>query len=74
MSLAFGGIIAYSSYLPRKNDCTKDAIVTSVINLVTSIFTVTVVFSILGFKATVTHDNCLTKFVHKSRWNHDQLL
>ncbi|CAG0921004.1 unnamed protein product [Notodromas monacha] len=62
MSLAFGGIIAYSSYLPKKNDCTKDAILTSVINLVTSIFTVTVVFSILGFKATVIHEKCLVSY------------
>ena len=61
MSLAFGGLIAYSSYNPPTNNCVQDAYVTSIINLLTSIFTSIVIFSVLGFKATLAFESCVSK-------------
>ncbi|CAG0886482.1 unnamed protein product [Darwinula stevensoni] len=61
MSLAFGGLIAYSSYNPPTNNCVQDAYVTSIINLLTSIFTSIVIFSVLGFKAMLAFESCVSK-------------
>ena len=46
--LAFGGLIAFSSYMPISNNCYKDAIMVSIVNCGTSVFAGVVVFSILG--------------------------
>jgi len=51
LGLAFGGLIAYSSYNPANNDCVKDAIFVAVTNCSTSLFAGIVVFAIMGFKA-----------------------
>ncbi|HSG06140.1 MAG TPA: sodium-dependent transporter, partial [Nitrospiria bacterium] len=51
LSLGFGIMIAYASYLPRKADIMKSAIYTGFINGGYSIFAGFAVFSILGYMA-----------------------
>ncbi|CAL1541962.1 unnamed protein product [Lymnaea stagnalis] len=57
--LAFGGLIAFSSYNPMKNDVQKDAVIIGITNWATAIFACTVIFSVIGFKATVMYDHCI---------------
>ncbi|KAM9308238.1 sodium-dependent neutral amino acid transporter B(0)AT3-like [Gastrophryne carolinensis] len=59
LSLGFGGLIAFSSYNPEKNDCEKDAITIAAINSISSIYASIPVFCILGFKANNAYWDCL---------------
>ncbi|XP_074842082.1 sodium-dependent neutral amino acid transporter B(0)AT3-like isoform X2 [Carettochelys insculpta] len=59
LSLAFGGLIALSSYNSRKNDCEKDAVIIAVINSMTSLYASIPIFSVLGFKAITGYWDCL---------------
>ncbi|KAK9533117.1 hypothetical protein VZT92_009428 [Zoarces viviparus] len=59
LSLAFGGLIAFSSYNPERNNCERDAILVGVINSATSIYASISIFSILGFKATTAFNSCV---------------
>ncbi|RXM35525.1 Sodium-dependent neutral amino acid transporter B(0)AT1 [Acipenser ruthenus] len=59
LSLAFGGLIAFSSYNPQKNNCERDAVIVGVINSATSIYASIPIFAILGFKATSNYNDCL---------------
>ncbi|KAJ3608833.1 hypothetical protein NHX12_023363 [Muraenolepis orangiensis] len=59
LSLAFGGLIAFSSYNPEKNNCERDAVLVGLINSATSIYASIPIFSILGFKATSNYNSCL---------------
>ncbi|XP_017779770.1 PREDICTED: sodium-dependent neutral amino acid transporter B(0)AT3 isoform X2 [Nicrophorus vespilloides] len=59
LGLAFGGLIAFSSYNPVNNNCYRDALMVSMTNCFTSMFAGIVVFSIIGFKATMTYEKCL---------------
>ncbi|XP_067636970.1 sodium-dependent neutral amino acid transporter B(0)AT3 [Eurosta solidaginis] len=58
LGLAFGGLIAFSSYNPANNNCYRDAILVSLTNCGTSLFAGVVVFSVIGFKATSTFERC----------------
>ncbi|XP_004845187.1 sodium-dependent neutral amino acid transporter B(0)AT1 isoform X1 [Heterocephalus glaber] len=60
-SLAFGGLIAFSSYNPVHNNCEMDAVIVSVINGFTSVYAATVVYSIIGFRATEQYDDCFSQ-------------
>ncbi|XP_033754968.1 sodium-dependent neutral amino acid transporter B(0)AT3-like [Pecten maximus] len=60
--LAFGCLIALSSYNPVRNNFAKQAYFVTICDFFTSIFTATVVFSILGFKATIAYEECLEKY------------
>ena len=59
--LGFGGMIAFSSYNPKKNNCEKDAIIVSIVNWFTALFASLVIFSVLGFKATVMYEACVKR-------------
>ncbi|GIY93883.1 sodium-dependent neutral amino acid transporter B(0)AT3 [Caerostris extrusa] len=59
LGLAFGGLIAFSSYNPVHNNCFRDALTVSLCNCATSMFAGIVVFSVLGFKAHNTHARCV---------------
>ncbi|KAB0793138.1 hypothetical protein PPYR_12758 [Photinus pyralis] len=59
LGLAFGGLIAFSSYNPVNNNCYRDAVMVSLTNCFTSMFAGIVVFSVIGFKATMVHQQCL---------------
>lgn len=48
LGLAFGGLIAYSSYNPVNNNCTRDALVVAFTNCATSMFAGIVIFAIMG--------------------------
>ncbi|CRK96853.1 CLUMA_CG010048, isoform A [Clunio marinus] len=61
LGLAFGGLIAFSSYNPANNNCYRDALLVSFTNCGTSMFAGTVVFSIIGFKATQSYNSCLER-------------
>lgn len=61
LGLAFGGLIAFSSYNPANNNCYRDALLVSLTNCGTSMFAGVVVFSVIGFKATATFDRCVSE-------------
>uniref|UniRef100_A0A8C5CS22 Transporter n=1 Tax=Gadus morhua TaxID=8049 RepID=A0A8C5CS22_GADMO len=60
-SLAFGGLISFSSYNSVHNNCEQDAVIISIINGFTSIFSATVIYSIIGFRATEKFDDCVDR-------------
>lgn len=58
-SLAFGGLISFSSYNSIHNNCEQDAVLISIINGCTSVYSATVIYSIIGFRATQKFDTCI---------------
>ena len=50
LSLGFGALVAFASYMPIKNNCMRDAYTVVFINCGTSVFAGVVVFSILGYR------------------------
>ncbi|CAK6444231.1 unnamed protein product [Pipistrellus nathusii] len=60
-SLAFGGLISFSSYNSVHNNCEMDSVIVSVINGFTSMYAATVVYSIIGFRATERFDDCINQ-------------
>uniref|UniRef100_A0A4W5M059 Solute carrier family 6 member 19 n=1 Tax=Hucho hucho TaxID=62062 RepID=A0A4W5M059_9TELE len=58
-SLAFGGLISFSSYNSVHNNCEQDAVIISIINGFTSVYAATVIYSVIGFRATERFDDCL---------------
>jgi len=51
LSLGFGIMIAYASYLPAKTNLARNALITAVVNCAYSIFAGLAVFGIVGFMA-----------------------
>ena len=54
LSLGFGALIAFASYMPLHNQVMRDAYTVVFINCGTSVFAGIVVFSILGYREHVT--------------------
>ncbi|MHC4130932.1 MAG: sodium-dependent transporter [Planctomycetota bacterium] len=54
LSLCFGIMIAYASYLPRKSEIVKDSISICLINCIFSVFVGLGVFAVLGYMASKT--------------------
>lgn len=68
LGLAFGGLIAFSSYNPVNNNCYRDAVMVSLTNCFTSMFAGIVVFSVIGkyeYQMTACHFwiLCVSKYV-----------
>ncbi|XP_074542591.1 inactive sodium-dependent neutral amino acid transporter B(0)AT3 [Halichoeres trimaculatus] len=59
LSVAFGGLISFSSYNDERNNCEKDALIVGIINSATSLYASISIFSILGFKALTAYNSCL---------------
>ncbi|XP_054632001.1 sodium-dependent neutral amino acid transporter B(0)AT2 isoform X2 [Dunckerocampus dactyliophorus] len=59
LGLGFGGVIAFSSYNKRDNNCHFDAVLVSFINFFTSVLATLVVFAVLGFKANIMISKCV---------------
>uniref|UniRef100_A0A8C9YUF3 Transporter n=1 Tax=Sander lucioperca TaxID=283035 RepID=A0A8C9YUF3_SANLU len=59
-SLAWGGLISFSSYNPVHNNCMQDAVILSAITGLTSIYAATVTYTIIGFGATEKYDSCIS--------------
>ncbi|XP_007241499.3 sodium-dependent neutral amino acid transporter B(0)AT1-like [Astyanax mexicanus] len=57
--LGWGGLISFSSYNSVHNNCEQDAVIISFITGFTSVFAATVIYSIIGFRATQRYDECL---------------
>jgi NSS family neurotransmitter:Na+ symporter len=51
LSLGFGIMVTYASYLPKKSDLVQNAVITSVTNCLYSFFAGFAVFSVLGYMA-----------------------
>ncbi|KAK5855341.1 hypothetical protein PBY51_005446 [Eleginops maclovinus] len=64
-SLAFGGLISFSSYNSVHNNCEQDAVLISIINGCTSVYSATVIYSIIGFRATEKFDDCTSANILK---------
>ncbi|XP_057684226.1 sodium-dependent neutral amino acid transporter B(0)AT3-like [Corythoichthys intestinalis] len=58
LSVAFGGLIAFSSFNSEHNNCERDAILVGLINSATSIYAAIPIFAILGFKAQNNLETC----------------
>ncbi|KAM9351569.1 sodium-dependent neutral amino acid transporter B(0)AT2 [Symphorus nematophorus] len=65
LGLGFGGVIAFSSYNKRDNNCHFDAVLVSFINFFTSVLATLVVFAVLGFKANIMNGKCVTLNTNK---------
>lgn len=61
LGLGFGGVIAFSSYNKRDNNCHFDAVLVSFINFFTSVLATLVVFAVLGFKANIMNSKCIAE-------------
>jgi len=61
LGLGFGGVIAFSSYNPKKQDCQRDALIIALTNSFTSVLASLVIFSVLGYKATLQYERCVEK-------------
>ncbi|EDO46588.1 predicted protein, partial [Nematostella vectensis] len=62
LGIGYGSLIAMSSYNPIHNNCRRDAVFVSLMNCATSIYATIVIFSILGFKANRSYDECIALY------------
>ena len=64
LSLGFGALVAFASYMPMHNQVMRDAYTVVFVNCGTSIFAGIVVFSILGYREKVTGIPVTEVFMH----------
>ncbi|XP_031560123.1 sodium-dependent neutral amino acid transporter B(0)AT3-like isoform X2 [Actinia tenebrosa] len=62
LGVGYGGLIAMSSYNPIHNNCKRDAIAVSLANGATSLYATIIIFSVLGFKAHRSYEECLDMY------------
>ena len=60
---AFGTLLLTRLQFPRSNNCEQDAVLISIINGCTSVYSATVIYSIIGFRATQNYDDCMGEWV-----------
>uniref|UniRef100_A0A3B1JFB6 Solute carrier family 6 member 15 n=1 Tax=Astyanax mexicanus TaxID=7994 RepID=A0A3B1JFB6_ASTMX len=70
LGLGFGGVIAFSSYNKRDNNCHFDAVLVSLINFFTSILATLVVFAVLALKPTF-YDLIPPHINFRSEWSQE---
>uniref|UniRef100_A0A3Q1IT85 Transporter n=1 Tax=Anabas testudineus TaxID=64144 RepID=A0A3Q1IT85_ANATE len=58
-SIAWGGLISFSSYNPVHNNCMQDAVILTAVTGFTAVYAATVTYTIIGFRATEKYDNCI---------------
>lgn len=63
MKTCFPTSLLTRSQCPRSNNCELDAVLISIINGCTSVYSATVIYSIIGFRATEKYDECMGKWV-----------
>ena len=74
LGLAFGGLIAYSSYNPVNNNCTKDALVVAFTNCATSMFAGIVIFAIMGkFQRWALDNGNVNRYNGKRIWQQNNV-
>nr|XP_020441987.1 sodium-dependent neutral amino acid transporter B(0)AT1-like [Monopterus albus] len=61
LSIAWGGLISFSSYNPIHNNCMQDAVILSAVTGLTSVYAATVTYTIIGFMATDKYDHCISE-------------
>ena len=64
LSLGFGALISFASYMPIHNQVMRDAYTVVFVNCGTSVFAGVVVFSILGYRESVTGIPVTKVFMH----------
>ncbi|XP_015779944.1 PREDICTED: sodium-dependent neutral amino acid transporter B(0)AT1-like isoform X1 [Acropora digitifera] len=74
VGVGFGTLIAMSSYNHIHNNCKRDAIFISLTDSFTSVFAAVVVFSMLGFKATTSLNECQEFWFNKTDINGTDLV
>uniref|UniRef100_A0A3B4B3U7 Uncharacterized protein n=1 Tax=Periophthalmus magnuspinnatus TaxID=409849 RepID=A0A3B4B3U7_9GOBI len=69
-SLAWGGLISFSSYNPVQydNNCKRDAMILTAITGCTSVYAAMVTYTIIGFRATDKYEQCITH-IRTSLWD-----
>lgn len=59
-------LLSFNQNSPRSNNCEQDAVLISIINGCTSVYSATVIYSIIGFRATENYDACYAEWVPAS--------
>uniref|UniRef100_A0A8D3BGL9 Transporter n=2 Tax=Scophthalmus maximus TaxID=52904 RepID=A0A8D3BGL9_SCOMX len=60
-SIAWGGLISFSSYNPIHNNCMQDAVILTAVTGFTSVYAAMVTYTIIGFRATENYDKCISE-------------
>jgi solute carrier family 6 amino acid/orphan transporter-like 15/16/17/18/20 len=67
LSVCYGGIIAFSSYNPVNQNLLRDSGIVASVNSGTSILATLVIFALLGNRAWLGYEKCLTSSVDNAK-------